>query len=128
MLKVYFLLFLTILHTCKRAVTLDLPSNGVDAGQPRVSIIQFMSHCYNALLDKLCSLSSSDVNSQACVPINDKHYSPSFSFCSPPPPLPGLGDGELYHLPAVDVESGLAFRKNGLNIGDSSEAIQGVQM
>jgi len=116
-----------MLHTRKRAVTLDLPSNGVDTGQPRVSIVQFMSHRYNALLDKLRSSSGSDANSQARVPINDKRvYSPSSGFRSPPPPPPGLGDGELYRLPAV--ESVPAFRKSGLSIGDSSEAIRGVQM
>lgn len=116
-----------MLHTRKRAVTLNPPSNDTDAGQPRVSIIQYMSRPYNALLNKLRSSSSSDASNQALMPINDKQVnSPNSGFRSPPPP--GLGDGELHRLPAVDVESGPTFKKSEQSIGDDSQTIRGVQI
>ena len=127
-LTVYFLSFLTMLHTRKRAVTLNPPSNDADAGQPRASIIQYMSRRYNALLNKLLSHSStSDASSQARVPINDKRVnSPSSGLRSPLSPESGYG--ELHHLPAVDVESGPIFRKSEPSISDSSQTIRGVRM
>jgi len=91
-----------MLHTHKRVVTLNPSSNDADARQPRASIIQYMSHRYNVLLNKLLShSSSSDASSQACIPINNKQVnSPSSGFCGPL--SPELGDGELHCLPTAD--------------------------
>jgi len=117
-----------MLHTRKRAVTLNPSSNDADAGQPRASIIQYMSRRYNALLNKLLShSSSSDASSQARVPINDKRVnSPSSGFRSPL--SPESGDGELHRLPTVDVESGHIHRKSEPSISDSSQTIRGVRV
>jgi len=114
-----------MLHTRKRAVTLNPSSNDADVGQPRASIIQYMSRRYNALLNKLLShSSSSDAGSQARVPINDKRVnSPSSGFRSPL--SPESGDGEL---PTADVESGHILRKSEPSISDSSQTIRGVRM
>ena len=114
-----------MLHTRKRAVTLNPSSNDADARQPRASIIQYMSRHYRALLNKLLShWNSSDASSQARAPINNKQVnSPSSGFHGPL--SPESGDGELHRLPTADEESGHIFRKSEPSISDSSQTVRG---